>query len=446
MKTYWLTGEDASRRQQRVQRGIARLERAGSVRKRGKPEKPTTPTYGFRNEGSPQMQHQGLPTNLNTTSYNYSMDSPASFRQNNYLHPYAMLVGPTSQDLIRRSSSRRRRLKFAIGSDDADKDTSLSGDEKDLEPLEFTADSLPTIIRSKIDQESSSEGEHSRNKNDFSDSVSVSIASGRDGTFTGELSYEDCSSVVPGNSTPVETSSSPLSTRSTTSARRAKAPIVRIESFDFGHQSDSPIHITENRETESHGSNSPNGESVPALQEDGPDLLETRNTTYQNSSPLTNTTADSKDLEQDDSHRPNTIIRPVTLNENNKTIRAINGLASNLPNSGISGNRVSPFFDRPNPFCSDSAEDDQCDLAPCNSEFFPFMDSINYEPWCHLEIDSLPQRKQRMESFRQSKNSKGVISCEASEKVRQEMVPLLSNRLGTVTCAHAGHCEEDEHV
>ncbi|KAH9502486.1 Receptor-type guanylate cyclase Gyc76C [Bulinus truncatus] len=48
MKTYWLTGEDNSRRKLRMQRGIARLEKTGSVRRRTKLEKPLTPKYGFR--------------------------------------------------------------------------------------------------------------------------------------------------------------------------------------------------------------------------------------------------------------------------------------------------------------------------------------------------------------------------------------------------------------
>ncbi|CAL1527410.1 unnamed protein product, partial [Lymnaea stagnalis] len=165
MKTYWLTGEDSSRRKMRVQRGIARLERTGSTRRRLKVEKPVTPKYSFRSDTSPQ--HQISPS-LSGGNYNFSLDSPSTFRHNNYLHPYSLLVGPTSEDLIRRSSSRRRRLKFAIGGEESEKENSISVEEKDLEPLEFTADSIPTIIRTKTEQECSSisDGEHSREKTD----------------------------------------------------------------------------------------------------------------------------------------------------------------------------------------------------------------------------------------------------------------------------------------
>ena len=198
MKTYWLLGEDKSRQRQRVERGIARIERTGSTRRRARhlDVKPMTPTFNLRCEdrGSPQLTGgQGLMVaggsvrgdSTNTMSQSLS-GSPCNSMMNcgldshspgggslkfhshsrpysavktqysNFLHPYSLLVGPTSHELMRRSSSRRRRLKFTIGGapeeDERKEIDSLCGLDDNLDALEFTADALPTIVRGKEEE------------------------------------------------------------------------------------------------------------------------------------------------------------------------------------------------------------------------------------------------------------------------------------------------------
>ncbi|GFS23483.1 guanylate cyclase A/atrial natriuretic peptide receptor [Elysia marginata] len=193
MKTYWLLGEDQSRQRQRVERGIARIERTGSTRRRARhlDVKPTTPTFNLRckePDGSPQLMGNHvladsthtMSQSLSGSPYNsivscgldvqssgggslkihsharpYSATNKSPY--SNFLHPYSHFVGPTSQELMRRSSSRRRRLKFAIGGateeDDKRENDSLYGYNDNLDALEFTADALPTIVRGKDDQD-----------------------------------------------------------------------------------------------------------------------------------------------------------------------------------------------------------------------------------------------------------------------------------------------------
>lgn len=456
MKTYWLTGEDSSRRQQRMQRGIARHDRVGSNRRKVKLDKPSTPTYGFRSEGSPQMQHPGHSQSLNTGSYGYAMDSPANFRQINFLHPYSLLVGPTSQDLIRRSSSRRRRLKFAVGSEEADKEASLSGDEADLEPLEFTSESIPTIIRSKMDRESASDGEGSKNKSDRSISPTASVTSGKDNEddSSREQSSKDCQTSFPLPDSTVSTDTcSSASTQSLVFACREQAPIVRIESLEFDNLN-SPKRanyaMTSTGESDSKG-NDQALIHVGALKDVVLGLGKTPNGQYANI-PCVPKNMDLHCKDQTDNDTYDELDEtarfsfqmPETLSECSKNIRAINGLSSGIPTACMPGNKVSPMFDKPNPFCSDGIEDDDhSESAMYNTDTLPFMDSTNAGSSCQLDIDTTPLVRQKLGGAVQSRTGKG---CEVSDKLRYEMIPLLSNSGSAVNCGFVGGCDDDENV
>ncbi|GFO25493.1 guanylate cyclase [Plakobranchus ocellatus] len=308
MKTYWLLGEDQSRHRQRVQRGIARIERTGSTRRRAKhlDIKPATPNFSFRcgeSGGSPQLASVGPGGGLGDSSYSMSqslsgstynsimtcgLDAPSpgggslklhrharpfsatGAATTNYLHPYSLLVGPTSQELMRRSSSRRRRLKFAMAGapeepEKAEND-SLSGQDDNLEALEFTAETLPTIVRSKEDQETAGStsryalyeedeksdcsehlsdsresdcGSPKSNTNKTSDThqqherSNVSLKSVQHSSFDIPQNVGSCNELPYTYSRRQSSSSDKLPAESEKSTRRVKAPIVRIESFDI---------------------------------------------------------------------------------------------------------------------------------------------------------------------------------------------------------------------
>ena len=307
MKTYWLLGEDQSRHRQRVQRGIARIERTGSTRRRARhlEVKPATPNFSFgRGEGgggsSQQITPQGLVSgggsvlgdsnhtmsqSLSGSPYNsimncgvdvqspgrgsikFQMHPPRSYSgikypSSNLLHPYSLLVGPTSQELMRRSSSRRRRLKFTMGGADEagerKENDSLSGCDDGLDALEFTADALPTIVRGKDgpDDEAASlkdtldEEDEKPSGNDslsnmtedncnfpsgFSHKTNAFIRNGN----AHHLSLDSLEQSVRNDATTVFENSqkntpapTDFSSDPAKPTRRIKAPIVRIESFD----------------------------------------------------------------------------------------------------------------------------------------------------------------------------------------------------------------------
>ncbi|KAH9502495.1 hypothetical protein Btru_068834 [Bulinus truncatus] len=433
MKTYWLTGEDNSRRKLRMQRGIARLEKTGSVRRRTKLEKPLTPKYGFRSENSPQ--HQTISPSLSGGNYNLPLDSPANFRQSNYLHPYTMLVGPTSDELIRRSSSRRRRLKFAISSEDSEKENSTSVDERELEPFSFSEVPMPTIIRSKTDQEQSCSASESENSKDRSRACSVSNTSLRDND---EVFRHDYPSQLTKTDQPhrqPRTLSLTQSMPSIPSSCKVRAPIVRLESLDLDNP-DSPVKLKPDifhrkkkicikKKINKHK----NGERG--------DKHLVPNTKYEDSSPsyTENNESDISELTS----------RPLQQIEGIKSMKPINGQNHGFPNSSIANHKVSPYIDMPDTFCFDGTEEEICEYGLQYQEALPFIDSLYGDTLYNTEVEVLLHKNRKCGSG-DKKTSKTGSTSEASERAHHELQPLLSNTASTTHSQLSGNFDEDEQI
>ncbi|KAK6170897.1 hypothetical protein SNE40_019184 [Patella caerulea] len=111
--TYWIVGEDIEKRRRRFQNvthsSAVPLFIGGSFQKRRIRDKRLSGGLDSR-EDSPDVQRSDKMT------CNGSLTGTPS--GSNLLQPNGFFVGPSSAELLRRSSSRRRRLKFTIGGDD----------------------------------------------------------------------------------------------------------------------------------------------------------------------------------------------------------------------------------------------------------------------------------------------------------------------------------------
>ncbi|KAK7002980.1 guanylate cyclase 32E, partial [Biomphalaria glabrata] len=419
MKTYWLTGEDCSRRKQRVQRGIARLEKIGSVRRRTKLEKPLTPKYGFRSENSPQ--HQSMSPSLSGGNYNLPMDSPANSRQGNYLHPYTILVGPTSDELIRRSSSRRRRLKFAIGSEDSEKENSVSVDES-FEPFHFSEVPMPTIIRSKTDQDynSGSDCDLCRDKSEVS-SISNCSLRDNDEVFLNNFPKNDNLSNTDTSCPQPRSISLTQSMPSIPSSCKVKAPIVRIESLDLDNP-DSPSKMKSTRPKATLCKNKMGKKIKRHSIEPNNVKVDSASKQY---SPYVNYEKDSI-REKDETELSECTNRPNHQNESLKNIKPINGLSHGFPNPALANHRVSPYIDPPDPFCFDGMEEEICEYRMSNQESFPFIDSLSGDTVYNTEVEVLLHKNRKFGSI-EKKQSKTGNNLDSSERAQHEMTPLLSH-------------------
>lgn len=65
-----------------------------------------------------QSQSQSLGQGHNNQLHGQGQLNGDAAKPSSYLQPYPLLAGPRSQELLRRSSSRRRRLKFTLGIED----------------------------------------------------------------------------------------------------------------------------------------------------------------------------------------------------------------------------------------------------------------------------------------------------------------------------------------
>ncbi|XP_059177836.1 speract receptor-like [Physella acuta] len=449
MKTYWLTGEDTSRRMQRVQRGMARMERTGSTRRRTKLDKPLTPKYCGYKKSDSSPQHQTISSSFSGGNCNFSLESPANFRHNNYLHPYpySLLVGPTSEDLIRRSSSRRRRLKFAIGGEECERDISVSVEEQDLEPLEFTADSLPTIIRSKTDQDctSASEGEISGNKSERSGSVLSNLSvKDNDDVFLPDGKYPamESSTVTLSNGDERVKETSSISSTQSLPSRRIKAPIVRIESFDFERISSPVKRYSRTDSASAPHINTPTSKHPQHFNtsqvSDSSHIPDSKHD-FINSNDVTNTCHNQKKRDSDSENLEDNSRIPQQ-NDTPKNIKVLNGIAANFASPSLANHRVSPFIEQPDPFCIDSSDDDQTDFCLANQEALPFMDSVYDDTTCSIEVETSPYRT------RHKKHPKGSNSSDGSQHAKHELMPLLSTKENDKKSGFVVTCDEEEQV
>lgn len=262
MNTYWLMGEDETRRSKRLKRGWAKVERSASIRRRNRTgDISPNPFSTFRPDASPQQPHPSPGSCINGDE-----SLSQSFRNAHHLHPFSLLVGPTSNDLIRRSSSRRRRMNLQKPKED--NDANKTNGECDLEPLEFTSDTLPTIIRSNPEPEEedpagevgniiSLEGEEqdltddiksNNNSKDCSNNFNIDAST----TFetnnimlSEKVSNLKSSLDIPEMETDLEATHSYSRSESSDSALfrsipPSKAPLVRIESLEFDASLDLP--------------------------------------------------------------------------------------------------------------------------------------------------------------------------------------------------------------
>lgn len=526
MKTYWLTGEDASRSEQRVMRGMQRLDRTNSGRNHverqaslrgmerqgsgsgGRGGGPARAGSFRRMDRTGSIRRRNIPTTPTTNNGSGSRHPSVSHSNSggkiadqsptlgSHLHPYSFMLGPTSEDLIRRTSSRRRRL---IAQESLDIVNTLPVDSKELEPLEFTSDNLPTIVHGhgnegnigNIDQGGGGSstldvgcphGTHGHTPylscNSFSsshsgsgESGSVFIAEPRASSSMssqvkeGSVLHESDSTDIPGN---------------TASHRilvpKVKAPIVTIESFDFDSPSISPS--IGNQGSSSCDQNQPPSRVLipadPILQDDQHSALvaQSSNTTQRTPSPDRcggrelqsmsrhgSSASRTSSLDVTSSCMVDTVTsssmvdtdsRPATLSTApNPQYKPINGLSASFSScTSLQNNKVSPYFDEPD---SDLRFD--CALQPDKKNQNSFdrssspikensvtSESSDYQPvpGVNIEMEAILTKQQNVDLDMDSLLTQPDITRSSHmfpTNTKLESVPLLCERIP----AHSVH-------
>ncbi|CAL1527411.1 unnamed protein product [Lymnaea stagnalis] len=239
------------------------------------------------------------------------------------------------------------------------------------------------------------------------------------------------------------------STQSLTSSCKGKAPIVRIESFDF----ESPVKLSK---TILKPASAPQI-SKPALKysQQCTDDVNNDDAFCSNDSSVmvvTNSWPLGKDEEKQQRNLRNIDIenkegRHTQVSDSSKNVKAMNGLTPGFTSPVIANHRVSPFVDVPEQFCVEGDDDEDIyQYSPLNQETFPFMDSVHCDSSCNVEVETLPHKNRAKFGCSEKKGGKLGNSQEATEKIRHEMIPLLSNTENAVNCGFAAGCEDDEQV
>ncbi|XP_041364284.1 guanylate cyclase 32E-like [Gigantopelta aegis] len=114
MQTFWLVGEDEGKRVERFRgyspsMGMTSMSSVSSFKRRSKGSIKLNHAFVKNSSGSP-IQEKTVPNGTTT-----GVTTPL------FLHPHGFLSGPSSADLLRRSSSRRRRLKFTVSESEDDR-------------------------------------------------------------------------------------------------------------------------------------------------------------------------------------------------------------------------------------------------------------------------------------------------------------------------------------
>ena len=135
MQTFWLLGEDETKRVERLRGyspsiGMPSMSSLSSFKRKSKGSIKFSNSFVKNASGSP-ITDKTVPNGTTTPSF---------------LHPHGFLSGPTSADLLRRSSSRRRRLKFTVSESEDEKGSQGELDNVPKSPVNVM-ETTPLISR-----------------------------------------------------------------------------------------------------------------------------------------------------------------------------------------------------------------------------------------------------------------------------------------------------------